>query len=975
MASIVFVAGLDDRDGDLNLEQQTKLIKDGYGSQTVEISSFRYNASDSNVLQAIDQSPSAHIILFSAGCSKSKKIANHLKSKNISLKQLHINEPYTCSAGTKDIVESTISLGVSASNVYSGGSDCTGNNIVGHTKLKGRKGHFESLTPLGKLVYELISSGPAPSNTSSPQSTTGNPESTVPPPPPPPPPRDKFAVKSKLTLKKASGPGEIVGVVEVDVVEGLAEFSGIQFSEPGDYVVEVIPSNTNDLIGTTFSVTVGEAELVEQPSVGEEPPVTGNRPIIAQIDEPRVKLKPMKHGSSDDNVDNQEISESIGMVPFVYFNGTQIAPKDIDVLDLYYEDCVPKMNLTFNDTSGQFRIPESNPIKNPKIELFLNSGSSVLKYIHLKFRIVSNLDKKNGLISIKCQLDLPDFYKSSFKSYKMTSFNALREFAKDMDLGYNSNITETDDEQVWSRKGGNGSDFIKEVFQHAYINDDTFVMSYIDYYYCLTFVDVQKEIERDISKDVGLASTGMSMAGEEKSEVEKLVPMVISNQHKGHVSPFTFIKIKVNNNTEDLKAAYGTQTESKSYDRIGKKFLVWVVDALTGDQNKNVETRTEDDIKTNTLPRFGGKKDFDNVHKNYAIAYEMQMRNFIMLMNNTAELLFPVPNFNIYKYQKINVVFVNTRTTATDPEDIEQRLTGEWIITDIGYTFRKGTLSQKVNIARRELSKTPEEMSREVVKPDNVNNSEINENPDVENQIVPNQTYSVGQRILVEQDSKRYIIEVTAILDNGVDIEGTITEFNTIGDEYTEVQTTENPETVPEDPNNPAPPSITVEQATANSKNGYTYELSEAKNSLYSYTLKVIIVKKDGKTVHQESNSSEPTLSISDLIYRAIAGAKDEMKSPETPATPADGTYIIVIAEPKTDNDQKISGNIKVNKIGPKRQAVGNITGFPDGGSIGPITGAESASEDAAVVAEMILRLEDEIRNKYNVEVKLAIKK
>ena len=154
MKNIIFVAGLDDRTGDLDLTQQTALISKGYGPGA-DIESFRYKAATGLVTKSITDNPGAVIILFSAGCAKSKAIADHLKSINQPLNLLHINEPYTCSVNTANIVNSAIALGVPKTNVYSGGSDCTGNNISGHGKLVGRTSHFQSLTPLGKLIASL----------------------------------------------------------------------------------------------------------------------------------------------------------------------------------------------------------------------------------------------------------------------------------------------------------------------------------------------------------------------------------------------------------------------------------------------------------------------------------------------------------------------------------------------------------------------------------------------------------------------------------------------------------------------------------------------------------------------------------------------------------------------------------------------------------------------------------------------------
>ena len=163
MKNIIFVGGLDNRVGDLNLTQQTDLIIKGYGTGA-DIASFRYSTATATITKSITDNPGAIIILFSAGCSKSKAIADHLKSINQPLNLLHINEPYTCApngTSTANQINAAIALGVPKTNVYSGGYDCAGNNISGHTKLVGRTpggsaaAHFNSLTPLGKLIASL----------------------------------------------------------------------------------------------------------------------------------------------------------------------------------------------------------------------------------------------------------------------------------------------------------------------------------------------------------------------------------------------------------------------------------------------------------------------------------------------------------------------------------------------------------------------------------------------------------------------------------------------------------------------------------------------------------------------------------------------------------------------------------------------------------------------------------------------------
>jgi hypothetical protein len=53
---------------------------------------------------------------------------------------------------------------------------------------------------------------------------------------------------------------------------------------------------------------------------------------------------------------------------------------------------------------------------------------------------------------------------------------------------------------------------------------------------------------------------------------------------------------------------------------------------------------------------------------------------------------------------KIQMIFVNKMSPSND-EIVQSRLTGEWLITDIGYSWSRGKLEQNVNLVRKEIAK------------------------------------------------------------------------------------------------------------------------------------------------------------------------------------------------------------------------------------------------------------------------------
>lgn len=586
-----------------------------------------------------------------------------------------------------------------------------------------------------------------------------------------------------ITLKVKEGPGELIGITQLQTDKDEILFDKLQFSEPGQYTISVI-SSLNTVQNTEFNITVlPEDEFIEQASNPTEEAkkiLEGNRPVITQIDPPSISLPPMLMDSTSNDVDNSRIIESLGKNPFFWYNGIQIQEKYISKLELYYEDMIPKAKITFLDAFGLINAPETMPLSDTRFEIFLNSGSTLLKYIHLKFKLEVNQLNRNKTNTITGILDIPNFYKVDYKSYKGTSFDILREVCKEHNLGYNSNITQTDDNMTWIKNGKTSKDFIKGVLDHAYISDDSFVQGYIDFYYSFNYVDLEKEWKRDNSNDVGLNTIGMS-AIFSKNDLDKITPMVLISDPSLNTSGFGFKEeYKLNNNSTRKNSRKGIFSKVRYYDRSTKTFYDYDIDSINSDEKDVIilkgaplDNSEMDNYRTN----YTGKMDTDNTHKNYLYAFEHNKRNLTNLTNITVEIELFELNFNLYKFQKIKLIFVNDMRTLTNKNQIDERLTGNWIIIDIIFLYNGEITKQKVILARKELGKLPNEIENQTTQNMNYNNSEINTNPS-EQDIQTNQTSGIftsesittsdnGSKSLTESDivnfAKSYGLEVAAV--------------------------------------------------------------------------------------------------------------------------------------------------------------------------------------------------------------------
>ena len=617
-------------------------------------------------------------------------------------------------------------------------------------------------------------------------------DSLLPPPVVTPPPVKVETIKpedvsGKLILKVKSGPGVIIGQTEKEIiVDNLSQgivvssiFEDIQFDKPGDYVIAVT-STSPDVEPTEFKITVTpEPTYIAQEGGKEETPLDGTRPIIAQIDIPTIKLPAMEFERPNSDQDAITVADSIGRMPFVNYMGSPINDRDIYSLKLYHNGILPKCSLTFMDSQGLIKNIGS-PQDNSNFEVFIDSKSKVLKSIHLKFKIESFKDMTGGLYGIIGTIDVPQLYRTKYGAMNGTSFEVLRNLCKEAGLGFNSNIINTSDNMTWTFDGRKIHESMTKIMEHSYLSENAFITGYIDYYYCFNYVDIEKESIRDIRSDVGL-ETGV----DKKDDVDKITRLRFINEEANNKSCFYFSQdIRYSNNSSKLNIKKGIRTVFKAYDRSSKTLQIFDIDSLTSDGSKSIILKGSkydtDDFNNSFTTKYMGKMDLDNVHKNYLYAPILNDRNLSELKKLQMKIKLPTHNLNVYKLQKVNVIVSNTVTSVSNIEPINWRQSGDWIISDIIFSFdtenSKKLFTQEIFLMRKELGKTPDEIEKEeVVNEEKQENDKVNENPIVE---LPNSVYEIGDIYRVK-DTKgnEYLIVVKSLSDDGNSVYGQLTSI------------------------------------------------------------------------------------------------------------------------------------------------------------------------------------------------------
>ena len=439
----------------------------------------------------------------------------------------------------------------------------------------------------------------------------------------------------------------------------------------------------------------------------------------------------------------QEVAQSLGNFPFVYYGSYQLEVHDITYFSLYYNGSLPCFELSFYDTLNLMK-DKAMPLDDAKIKVFLNPRSQQLKEILIQFKI-TQFSVNSRRYTMKGVLDVNLLYAHRHKSYdSMTSYKALQTIARESGLGFNTNIDDTDDVMTWIQSGDNNIDFIEEIVESSYKSDNSFMASYIDYYYNFNFVDIEKELERNIDNDLGITDRTLQDIFN-SDQKEKLINLILTNDESFRETNMFFDKYRIINNSTEISLRSGYQNIINYYDTINKSLLIFNVDSITSKGDKTIilkgSPQDEEFFNLNKVYHHLGTIDVSNTHKNYKYSQIQNEKNLFDLEKIGLEITMGLPNYSLYKYQKIKLFISNQATTPSEGIKNE-RLSGDWLITDIKYVYSQSRFNQIIKLVKRELELSDAELSNEPQQQAKSNIGENTTNTDVitpqSNPVVPN---------------------------------------------------------------------------------------------------------------------------------------------------------------------------------------------------------------------------------------------
>jgi len=465
--------------------------------------------------------------------------------------------------------------------------------------------------------------------------------------------------------------------------------------------------------------------------------------MITVIDRPSIKLKEIdfqlvQKGNKDPKI--EEFSKDIGRTPYIEIGKLAIEADQTIMLQLFNDQFLPRIYIQFRDTSGQL-IDPLFPIDDTILKVFIQADSDILMPIRMDFKITDinpiksrpgdNYDVIFGLSGI---LDVSYLYQTFFTSHKDTSYNVLKTLAKEAELGFASNIDSTDDSMVWINPADQYLEYIQNIIKHSYKSQESFMFAYVDFYYNLNYVDIETALSEDIDGQTAVSSDNYFF--NTPNEEEQTKELILMN-HPDVMSTNTYIdKYDLINRSTAINLEIGYLYYLSYYDTDGNTLYKLILDSIStpGKDNNSIIMKggigeVSEMQKYSADGEYMGKTDTDNVHKYYLYSAKHNENNLKFLQKVKLKITINKANFNLYRFQKLKVDFYKTNQMdnadlqgdktqkldqksvdekagiISDEDKLNQRLSGDWLITAINYTFnKKSGFEQEVTLVKRELN-------------------------------------------------------------------------------------------------------------------------------------------------------------------------------------------------------------------------------------------------------------------------------
>lgn len=284
----------------------------------------------------------------------------------------------------------------------------------------------------------------------------------------------------------------------------------------------------------------------------------------------------------EDHVPNLDRSYPVYTVlgsdyPIIRINDALIAKADIQSMTISSVGFIPTISLTLNFKSTEF-INRHIPKDGDMISTYIQVNTKALNYLRNDFIVTSCSSSIKGSQYNKVHLEgkmfIPkmDSIQTAFGVIG-TSKDVFKEIAKKYGLGFAYNDEDdTNDYMNWICCRQSIADFMQDVIRHTWKDGKDFYKVWIDFYYNICFVNMNKFLLSTESTEDQLDYTFRTLVTNffetqldyTTEETQKIIK-IFSNEDSFRDSPFYIKKWSPVNNSNVISFNYGYKSDSYAF--------------------------------------------------------------------------------------------------------------------------------------------------------------------------------------------------------------------------------------------------------------------------------------------------------------------------------------------------------------------------------------------------------------------------
>ena len=245
------------------------------------------------------------------------------------------------------------------------------------------------------------------------------------------------------------------------------------------------------------------------PATYTENPYDNNSNLVRLIEDPKIKkdirfdeLSLREDGGTSIN-GGSELNTVGNDYPIIRINDMVLGKDDIQSMLISSRGFLPTIELSLK-FANTVLISKNMPKDGDMISVFVRTNTSAINYLRNDFiinHVDSNISSKsaNNTVFLRGELFIEGFT-SNNNTFGIigTSKDVMKEIAKKFKMGFAYNdADDMNDLQNWLCCFSSPQVFIEDVTRHSWKNNMSFFKSWVDLYYNLCFVNVNKFLSSD----------------------------------------------------------------------------------------------------------------------------------------------------------------------------------------------------------------------------------------------------------------------------------------------------------------------------------------------------------------------------------------------------------------------------------------------------------------------------------------------